>query len=236
MLQSVARLFRRGRLPDPDQLALPLESPPRTGAELLHRLTRLGLRDVRRCTLTRNRTVMVSVRDGELRVHHGYLAAPEAVHRAIVTFVGARRRAARREAQAVILAYDVPRPPAPDRPRAPRSHPDDATAAARLRVEHARLNALHFDGALGDVAIVVSRRMRSRLGHFAPGTPPEIAIGRRHIRRHGWIEALDTLLHEMVHQWQHETGRALDHGPDFRRKAREVGITPRSRRMVERNG
>jgi hypothetical protein len=39
-------------------------------------------------------------------------------------------------------------------------------------------------------------------------------------------EVLDTLLHEMVHQWQDETGRPVDHGREFRRKAREVGIEP----------
>ena len=39
------------------------------------------------------------------------------------------------------------------------------------------------------------------------GEPAEIAISRTHIRRHGWDEALHTLLHEMVHQWQAETGR-----------------------------
>jgi hypothetical protein len=38
----------------------------------------------------------------------------------------------------------------------------------------------------------------------------------------------ETLLHEMVHQWQAETGQPVDHGRAFRRKAREVGITPRA--------
>jgi hypothetical protein len=31
-----------------------------------------------------------------------------------------------------------------------------------------------------------------------------------------------------VHQWQAETGRPVDHGTEFRRKARQVGITPRT--------
>ena len=52
------------------------------------------------------------------------------------------------------------------------------------------------------------------------------------MKRHGWDEALHTLLHEMVHQWQDETGRPLDHGAGFRRKAREVGIIPAARRVV----
>ena len=62
--------------------------------------------------------------------------------------------------------------------------------------------------------------------------PPEIAISRRHIRRHGWDDALQTLVHEMVHQWQAETGLPLDHGRHFRRKAREVGIQPSAKREV----
>jgi hypothetical protein len=55
-----------------------------------------------------------------------------------------------------------------------------------------------------------------------------ITISRRHLRRDGWPAATDTLLHEMVHQWQAETGRPVDHGIEFRRKAREVGIEPRA--------
>ena len=77
--------------------------------------------------------------------------------------------------------------------------------------------------------------MRSRLGHYTGGAtvasePAEIAISWRHIRRHGWEEALHTLLHEMVHQWQDETGRPIDHGARFRAKAREVGIEAAARR------
>jgi hypothetical protein len=82
----------------------------------------------------------------------------------------------------------------------------------------------------------VSRRMRARLGHYIPATPTgepaEIAISRRHLRRHGWEEALHTLLHEMVHQWQDEQGLPIDHGRTFRMKARALGIAPFARRVV----
>ncbi|MEK7839247.1 MAG: SprT-like domain-containing protein, partial [candidate division NC10 bacterium] len=53
-----------------------------------------------------------------------------------------------------------------------------------------------------------------------------------HIDRHGWEEAAHTLLHEMVHLWQHENGIEVDHGPRFRRKASEVGVVPSARRRV----
>ena len=59
----------------------------------------------------------------------------------------------------------------------------------------------------------------------------EIAVSRRHLR-HGWAEVEATLLHEMVHQWQAETGRPVDHGPGFRRKAEAVGVVGRARRKV----
>jgi hypothetical protein len=78
--------------------------------------------------------------------------------------------------------------------------------------------------------------MKSRLGHYAlrgqEHCEQEIVISRRHIRRHGWDEAVLTLLHEMVHQWQDESGLKVDHGRPFRRKARAVGIVPKAKRHV----
>lgn len=201
-------------------------------AALLGRLRALGLRGVARCTLTRNRSTMVSYRGDALRVHRAFATAPEPVLRAVVDFVngrGVRRRAARR----VLAGFDIPRDPAEARPhRRPASHPDDAALVARLRAAHAGLNAERFGGALRPVAIRVSRRMRSRLGHYSPGlrSEPEIAIARRHARRDGFASVLETLVHEMVHQWQHETGRPVAHDPAFRRKCREVGIATHAKR------
>jgi hypothetical protein len=60
----------------------------------------------------------------------------------------------------------------------------------------------------------------------------EIAISWRHVRRHRWEEVVHTLIHEMVHQWQDETGLAIDHGPRFRAKARDVGIDAAAKRAV----
>jgi hypothetical protein len=44
------------------------------------------------------------------------------------------------------------------------------------------------------------------------------------------------MLHEMVHQWQAETGLAVNHLRSFRQKAVEVGIEPQARRIVARRG
>jgi hypothetical protein len=202
------------------------------------RLRALGIRRIATVTLTRNRAVMVSYRGTELRIHEAYLAAPAAVLLAIVNFVEGRTRAERRAAQREILDHRVPT--VPRRPTIERTRPEDAPIAEKLGEIHRALNARYFGGALGDVPIRVSRRMRSRLGHYTArtpaGDPAEIAISRSHVRRHGWDEASHTLLHEMVHQWQDETGQPVDHGLDFRRKAREVGIEASARRMVCHRG
>jgi hypothetical protein len=153
------------------------------------------------------------------------------VHQAIVVFVEGRTRSERRAAQRRIVAHVVETPRGPVRRE--RTHPDDNPLAERLSRWHARFNEEHFGGTLRAVPVRVSRRMKSRLGHYTAGhhgEPGEIAISWRHLRRHGWDEALHTLLHEMVHQWQDETERSIDHGAGFRAKAREVGIAAAARR------
>jgi len=233
MLRTLTNLLRGRR--DSTQLELVLaDAAPKNADELLGRLRSLGLTRLRRCRLTRNRNVMVSFGGEELRVHEGYLGAPEPVLRAIVTFVEGTTRAERRAAQRVIVAHPIRAAKAPA--RRDRMHPDDVAIAEKLAAWHQRFNVRHFHGRLRHVPIRVSRRMKSRLGHYtaatAGGEPAEIAISRAHVRRHGWEEALHTLLHEMVHQWQDETSHTIDHGATFRAKAREVGIAPYARRVL----
>jgi SprT-like family protein len=225
-------------LSDRDQLALALdEEPPRNAEELRARLQRLGLGTRYRVRLTTNRTVVVSYSGGELRIHNSFLGASEEVWKAIITFVHGRNRIARQEARRTILEFPVPHAPdVPRRRRAPeRTHPADVPIIRELSRWHTALNQERFGGALRTVPIRISRRMKSRLGHYSPGAEgcgPEIVLSRRHIRRDGWEEALHTLLHEMVHQWQDEQGFAVDHGASFRAKARAVGITPLACRAV----
>ncbi len=230
--------MRRGvAADDPAQLALTFDAPPpRSATELLVRLQALGLAPGWTLQLTRNRTVMVSWKGTMLRVHAGYLQAPEPVLRGIVRFVQGPSRRDRADGRRALLAFAIP-DDAPRRRRREVQHPDDAPIAARLAEWHAHLNDERFGGTLRDVAIKVSRRLVRRLGHYAPATPAgdaaEIVISRRHLKRHGWRDAVETLLHEMVHQWQDETGHPLDHGPAFRRMAREVGCSPRATRVVD---
>ena len=231
MLRALKRLLGR----DPDQLEMRFGGGPQADADrLLAELRALGLRSIRTCRLTTNRNVMVSFGGGELRVHEGYLDAPTRVLRAIVTFVEGRTRSERRAAQRVIVSHPVrtARPPV----RREGTRHEDEALAADLAAWHQRFNELHFGGRLHQAAVRVSRRMRSRLGHYTAATPggepAEIAISLRHLRKHGWDEVLHTLLHEMVHQWQDEAGHTIDHGATFRAKAREIGIAPRARRAL----
>ena len=214
---------------------------------LLERLRSLGLDRVDTLQLTRNRRTMVSIRGRALRMHRAYADAPEAVHQAVVDFVMARgtgrgspranahrslHAAARRE----IVAWAARIPPDHRPPRAQHTHPDDATLAAKVVEWHKTFNAQRFAGALSLPSVRISRRMKARLGHYAPGrggAHPEIAISWRHWRRNGMADVAQTILHEMVHQWQDENGMPLDHGAAFKQKAREVGISPRATRRVD---
>jgi hypothetical protein len=220
------------------QLALDLAQPaPRDAVELLDRLLALGLRGIEEVRLTDNRRTMVSVRGRVLRVHRGYLDAPAAIHAAIVQFVIARRGPGRTTAVRAIIEHSRTfAARAAARARREQTHPDDLPLSERLTALHARFNAELFGGALDTIAVRISRRMRSRLGHYSPareGDPAEIAISRSHFRRHGFTEVAHTLLHEMVHQWQDENGHALDHGVTFRAKAREVGVSPSATRKID---
>ena len=181
----------------------------------------------------RTRTVMVSLIGRTLRVNEGYADAPERVLRSIITFATARTKAARNTARDEILAFETDRAPAPRRVETAR--PGDLALIAQLMHAHSELNAQHFGGALSSVPIRLSGRMATRLAHYDPGSKhvaSEIVMSRKHVVKHGWKEAMHTLLHEMVHQWQHESGVPLDHGAGFRKKAREVGIAPAARRDV----
>lgn len=213
-----------------EQLDLDLAPRP----DLITRLRQAGLPAGTRVSLHENRRVMLSFdAAGGLRVHRGYDRAPDRIIEAIVAWARPRLpRAVRRSLARVFLEFavhaDAPKPRPRRRPAA--AEPGDAERLARLQVMHLELNERWFGGALGEIPIELSGRMRRKLGHYVPRSTgePGIALSRRHLRRDGWGAVRDTLLHEMVHQWQDENGLALDHGPGFRRKAREVGIAPRA--------
>ncbi len=223
-------------------MQLGLWSPDGNGREtgpdsLAGRLRALGLPRVERIETHRNATVMLSWVPGRmLRLHEGYAWAPDQVLAAIVRFLTPGvRRAIRLEARREFLSFPVEQYAPSLRlrgPRAERERPGDRIVLDRLRKLHAALNARHFAGLLSPIPIRLSGRMRSRLGEIrldrTRGRASWIALSRRHLLRAPGREVVETLLHEMVHQWQAETGRPVDHGAEFRRKARELGIAPRA--------
>ncbi len=204
---------------------------------LARRLEALGLHGVTGVEIHANRTVLVSVtRHGILRIHRGFAYASDRVLKAVVLFVSpASTSDTRREAEALVVGFPVERY-VPSHGRQPKSRPGDREVLERLIRLHDELNRRYFDMSLSGIQFRLSGRMRTRLGELTidPATqrPREITLSRLHVRRDGWDEVSHTVLHEMVHQWQVESGKAMDHGPTFRRKAREVGIEPRAVREV----
>jgi len=212
-------------------------------ASLGERLAALGLRPVARVRVTDNRTVLVSLsRLRVLSVHRVFEEAPDDVLGAIVRFVapGTSRERRKEEQRAIVNYYKTKVTKGTKGTKGPVRRPDrvlpaDRAALDRLALLFAGYNQRHFRGSLPAIPIRLSGRMRTRLGHLlldAAGTPQEITISRRHLAKHAWTEVEHTLLHEMVHLWQCAEGHAVDHGPVFRAKARETGVTAAARRWV----
>jgi len=208
---------------------------------LLGRLSALGLRPVERLRATDNRSVLVSLSARRvLSVHRSFAEAPDRVLKAIVRFISRGtspelRQAAQHE---IVTFHQANVPDRPARPvRSHRPRPGDAESLERLGLLFQALNLRHFMGSLPNVPIRLSGRMRTRLGHLSldrAGQPTDITISRRHLAAHGWDETEHTLLHEMVHLWQCVEGKKVDHGRQFRIKAKEVGAVAAARRWVRR--
>lgn len=193
----------------------------------------------RHVVFTQNRRVMLSVAEGgaTLRVNRAFAAAPAGVLAAIARLCSARRTRERAAARAEIQRFiaSIPAPDTPPVRRERRSSPGDAAHLDRLREEFQRVNVEFFDGALPLVPLFLSGRMRRRNGHFS-AAPMEIVISRRLCTHGAPREAEQTLRHEMIHLWQHVSGASPDHGADFRRMARVLGVHPRATRAVSWRG
>ncbi|UCG85357.1 MAG: SprT-like domain-containing protein [Gemmatimonadota bacterium] len=202
-------------------------------ALLVERLTQLGMPHP--VTVHENRTVLVSFTDrGGLWIHRGYAYVSDRTLKAVLASVGSGRRPLMKQAELEVVSFPVEEyvTPRPRRMRRPRLRPGDRRLLADLAEMHGRLNEMHFDGRLAPVGFRISDRMRTRLGEviIRSETDPvvEIRISRQHLLHDQWNEVRDTVLHEMIHQWQAESGVELDHGPAFRKKAKEIGVLPRS--------
>lgn len=80
-------------------------------------------------------------------------------------------------------------------------------------------------------AIGLAKLPSRTMGHYRPvpnafGIDDEVVISLRYLDL-PFAETLDTLLHEMLHQWQHHHGhpsKNAHHNDEFRAKAMELGI------------
>jgi hypothetical protein len=213
----------------------------RDSPELILREVALGGARFERLVLTRNRRVMASVADRgrTLRLHESFRSAPADTLHAVGRLFSRASPAVRRGARNAVREYltrAIDPADLPSRPRRPAAvPPTDGPLLERLAAEFARVNVAHFDAALPAVPIRISDRMRRRLGHFC-ADPLEIAISRTLCDRGVAGDLEETLRHEMIHLWQWHTGTRVGHGPDFRRLARKLGITPRATRAVEWSG
>lgn len=94
---------------------------------------------------------------------------------------------------------------------------------ADLQLLYATLNARYFGGVLRGYRIVYNKRLTSVAGRI--GYRPaiiELSLPLLNANQHH-LEA--TLLHEMVHAWLHQHGLPNGHGPAFKQKMREVGLS-----------
>lgn len=107
-----------------------------------------------------------------------------------------------------------------------------------LQVAYAYFNRALFEQQLPDVIFTVQRQ-RGLVGYFAPerwtslngSRCHEIAINPTHMGDSRLIEVLQTLVHEMVHCWQHCFGkpvRSCYHDKEWAYKMMEVGLQPTS--------
>ena len=86
-----------------------------------------------------------------------------------------------------------------------------ALSSAKLQSWHREFNSAVFKGKLRRVTTVLSALDEETLGMFWPDRK------RIEIRRDlDEQEARATLLHEMVHQWQAENKKPVDHGESFK--------------------
>lgn len=191
----------------------------------------------RRVVFTRNRRIMASVGDRgrELRLNQAFATAPREVLVAVARLFSARDSRTRARAKAAVRDFIATIPLEPHavrrRPRTRQVLPGDEPYLQRLREEFRAINASHFGGSLPEVPLYLSGAMRRRNGHFC-SSPLEIVISRTLCTHAHPGEAEHTLRHEMIHLWQHASGKKPDHGPEFRAWARRLDVHPRATRRV----
>ena len=96
-----------------------------------------------------------------------------------------------------------------------------------------------FDGKLPPCFVSFQRKGSRVLGYFSPARfataggsrTDEIALNPRHFRDNAFADVMSTLVHEMVHLWQHHFGRnrprAAYHNKEWAGEMLRLGLRPR---------
>lgn len=98
-------------------------------------------------------------------------------------------------------------------------------AESELQLLFARLNYQYFNGEVPDCRIRYNARFSNTAGRISyDGRPLLIELSPKHF--HKYPQALEeTLLHEMIHAWCFALYRHTGHGPRFKKKLRECGMS-----------
>ena len=99
----------------------------------------------------------------------------------------------------------------------------------KLHVWWDHYNEAYLDGALARPVILLSNSTHS-LGHW-DRSGRSISISSTHIESHAWEDVLDTLRHEMAHQYVDDVSGAADetaHGPAFREACHRLRCSDRA--------
>ncbi|MBV9719899.1 MAG: SprT-like domain-containing protein [Candidatus Eremiobacteraeota bacterium] len=104
--------------------------------------------------------------------------------------------------------------------------PNDALPSeADLQLLFARFNYEFFNGEVPGCRIRYNERFSNSAGRTTYGRHPmDIELSPKHFRRAPQALA-ETLLHEMIHAWCYAKFGDMGHGPRFKRKLRECGLT-----------
>lgn len=104
-------------------------------------------------------------------------------------------------------------------------NPAELPAEADLQLIFARLNYEFFNGEAPDCRIRYNERFSNSAGRITYGRHPLlIELSPKHFRARP--QALEeTLVHEMIHAWCYVNFRDTGHGPRFKRKLRECGMS-----------
>jgi len=110
---------------------------------------------------------------------------------------------------------------------------------SRLKKLHDRFNGKHFGNELGACLFAVNPKWTSTQAEieFLPHKRSwrYLATFSLALLKEGTASSIRRcLLHEMIHQWQHQNSESMDHGAEFNRKARELRIEPSASATVSK--